>query len=97
MKPRLPKRLPPEKRMRIYDESIPQEEQKWIEFRIVVPDEETKQQLQAAFEYLHDNRLIDTDFMAVNAAVHSYLEPPDSISPFVVDSKLFNKLKKSNI
>ena len=70
---------------------------KWIEFRIVVPDEETKQQLQAAFEYLHDNKLIDTDFMAVNALVHSYLTPEreeGTRNVIIVDPDLFHKTKQ---
>ena len=82
--------------MRKYDESIPQEIQKWIEFRIVVPDEETKKQLQAACEYFHDIWEIDTDLMAVNALAHAYLEPPDSFDAFIVDPKLFKKLKNEN-
>lgn len=46
--------------------------------QIVVPSEFDKAQLLLAFEYLHDNRLIDTDLMAVNTIVHLY-EQPDII------------------
>lgn len=87
----------PEKRMRVYDDSVPQDKQKWIDFRIVVPDKNTKKQLQAAFEYLHDNRLIDTGFMAVNAVVHAYLDEArekGTESPILVDRQLFTEIKQ---
>jgi hypothetical protein len=48
----------------------------WLRMtEIVVPTERDKAQLLAAFEYLHDNRTIDTDFMAVNLLVHTYMNP----------------------
>lgn len=51
----------------------------WLRLtEIVVPTERDKQQLLQAFKYLHDNRTIDTDFMAVNLLVHTY-ENPDLI------------------
>ncbi len=93
----IPKWIPPEKRMNRYDQCAPNSKQKWVDFRIVVPDEETKQQMEAAFEYLHDNPLIDTDFMAVNAVVHGYLTPEREkgvIPCIIVDSVLFNQMKQ---
>ena len=93
----LPKWIPPEKRMRSYDESITQEKQKWVDFRIVVPDEDTKKQLLAAFEYIHDNRTLDLDYMAVNSIAHSYLTPKlekDSICRVIVDPDLFKRMRQ---
>lgn len=43
--------------------------------KIVVPTEYDKDQLIKGFKYLHDNRLIDTDLMAVNTIVHQYQCP----------------------
>lgn len=42
---------------------------------IVVPTERDKQQILQAFKYLHDNRIIDSDFIAVNSLVHTYMNP----------------------
>jgi hypothetical protein len=81
--------------MRVYDDSVSQEKQKWVMFYIVAPDQDAKEQLEAGFEYLHDNRLIDTDFMAVNAIVHSYLNQYREAgckSCIIVDPKLYKKL-----
>ena len=92
-----PKWIPPEKRMRVYDESIPQKDQKWVQFMIVAPDRDTKEQLQAGFEFIHDSSLMDHgDFMAINSIAHSYID--DSlgdkgvISPIVVDKELYRTL-----
>lgn len=92
-----PKWIPPEKRMRVYDESVSQEKQKWVDFRIVVPDEDTKNQLSAAFEYIHDNRTLDLDYMAVNSIAHSYLTDmpdPGDLNRFIVDSELFKQMRQ---
>jgi hypothetical protein len=97
--------IPPEKRMKTYadyglgDDTIPMDDPRWKNIRwnkfvIIVPTEWDKQELQAAFEYFHDNKLIDTDYLAVNALAHAYCEPPDSVSPIVVDEKLYNKTSK---
>ena len=95
--PGMPKWVPPEKRMWVFDETLPIDKQKWVKFKIVVPDQETREQLRAAFEYIHDNRIIDTDFMAVNALAHSYLY--DEIekgveSPIIVDPIQYKMLEK---
>ncbi len=100
VKKSIPKWIPPEKRMKTYsdygytDHNSDISKVKFPKFRIVVASEDDKQQLQAAFEYLHDNRLIDTDFVAVNCLVHSYCEPPDGISPFVVDDDVFHHMEQ---
>jgi 3-polyprenyl-4-hydroxybenzoate decarboxylase len=69
----------------------------FVKFLIVVPTEDDKKQLQAAFEYIHNNRHIDTDFIAVNQIAHSYLDSklekghPEII---VVDSDLFSDVNR---
>lgn len=106
--PGFPKWIPPEKRMKTYadygigDDIVPKSDPrwkkvKWVDFRIVVPDEETKQQLLAAFEYIHDNRTLDLDYIAVNTIAHSYLTPElesGCKDIIVVDPSLFKKLKR---
>lgn len=63
---------------------VNEDDPKWIIInKIIVPSEFDKQQLILAFKYLHDNRLIDTDLIAVNTIVHVY-QRPDII---VVDNK----------
>lgn len=57
-----------------YDEALV--EQKWVTIEsIFVPSEYDKAQLLAALKYLHDNRTIDTDFIAVNYLTHLYQNP----------------------
>lgn len=107
-KKNIPKWIPPEKRMKTYEDfgivgHVPQDSPKWkkvkwIDFRIIVPDQYTKDQLLAAFEYLHDNKLIDTDFIAVNAVVHAYetldnTNPP-VINPILVDPEMLYRAKQ---
>ena len=71
----------------------------FVDFLIVVPSEDDKKQLLAAFEYFHDNKLIDTDFIAVNQLAHCYVTPelekghPQMI---VVDPDLFRDVQKES-
>ena len=95
--PIYPKWIPPEKRMQVYDESVPPEKQPWVQFMIVAPDQYTKDQLQAGFEFIHDNNsVMDNDFMAVNSIAHSYiddtLDDKGVICPIVVDKPLYRML-----
>ena len=93
----VPKWIPPEKRMRVYDESVLPEKQKWVDFRIVVPDNDTRGQLLAAFEYIHDNQTLDLDFMAVNSVAHAYLTPEreKGATPcIIVDADLFKRMRR---
>lgn len=54
-------------------------DQKWVTItEIVVPSQEDKDQLLKAFEYIHNLRTIDTDFLAVNTIIHMY-ETPERI------------------
>ncbi len=92
------KYIHPEKRLKRYEDygyrKFPDniKRVKFTKFKIVVPTKKDKEQLQAAFEYLH-NRDIDTDFIAVNQVVHEYDygEPskPDNI---IIDKNIFNSL-----
>jgi predicted GNAT family acetyltransferase len=92
-----PKWIPPEKRMRVYNESILQKDQKWVQFMIVAPDQDTKEQLQAGFEFIHDNNhVMNNDYMAINSIAHSYIDESlggkGVISPIVVDKELYRQL-----
>ena len=56
----------------------PEEEQDFSEdfffkYKIVVPDEETKQEMMEAFRHIHGSS-IDTDNVLVNQLAHEYLE-----------------------
>jgi hypothetical protein len=93
----LPKWIPPEKRMWEWDESLPPEKIKWVNFMIVAPDQATKEQLQAGFEYIHDSTILDdNDFTALNAIAHSYIDDTlgdkGVISPIIVDKELYRQL-----
>lgn len=95
------KYVPPEKRLIRYEDYGYRKfldnikRVKFTKFKIVVPTKKDKEQLQAAFEYLH-NRDIDTDFIAVNQVVHEYDygEPskPDNI---IVDKDFYKQLTEN--
>jgi hypothetical protein len=62
--------------MALWEEDVPQENQKWVTItKIIVPTEYDKQQLLKAVKYIHDLRSIDTDYMAVNTISHLYCRP----------------------
>lgn len=68
---------------------------KWVNYVIVVPTEDDKKQLQAAFEYFHDNDEIDTDFIAVNQIAHTYID--ETLDPkhpilIIVNPELFKTI-----
>ncbi len=66
---------------------------KFTKFKIVVPTKKDKEQLQAAFEYLHNQWDIDTDFIAVNQVVHEYdHDDPREPDNIIVDKDLYNSL-----
>jgi hypothetical protein len=94
----IPKWIPPEKIMWKDDESVPMDKKKWVDFRVVVPDEATKKQLLAAFEFIHDNNsVMDNDFTAVNSIAHSYLTPErekDCPCRVIVDADLFKRMRQ---
>ena len=89
------KYIPPEKRMKRYEDfeydTLKDDiyKVKWTDFQIVVKTEKDKKELQAAFEYLH-NKDIDTDFVTVNQLVHEYINSP--YSRIIVDHDLYNQL-----
>lgn len=61
----------------------------WPKFKIVVPNEYEKEQLQKAIKHIHFSN-IDTDYVYVNSLAHQYQEQCD----IVVDEKLYKKLSK---
>ena len=63
----------------------------WTNFKIVVPTEKDKKDLQEAFEHIHYSD-IDTNFVPVNQLAHLYLD--EAAYMIVVDEDLFNKLPK---
>ena len=96
--PKVPKWIPPEKRMKTYEDfgvtgpGGDITKVKFTKFRVVVPTEEDRKQLQAAFEYFHDNPLIDTEFVTVNQLAHSYLDDENVI---VVDEDQYRRLEQA--
>lgn len=66
----------------------------WTKFTIVVPTEEDRLELMAAFEHIHYAD-IDTDNIVVNQLAHQYMD--DTVvegakNNIVVDLELYNKL-----
>lgn len=98
-----PKWVPPEKIMRQYRKNMSihadLSKVKWVNFRIVVPTEDDKKQLQAAFEFIHDSPVMDTpeDYIVINQLAHSYLDEKrekGAESPILVDESLFKQTKQ---
>lgn len=58
-----------------YDESAGNDQKLCTITEIVVPTEYDKDQLLRAFEYIHNLRTIDSDYLAVNTVMHMYLCP----------------------
>ena len=48
----------------------------FFKFKIIVPDEKTKEEMIKSFKHLHDSHDIDTDLVLVNqlVQVHTYEE-----------------------
>ena len=96
------KYIPPEKRLKRYEDYGYREfpdnikRVKFTKFKIVVPTQKDKEQLQAAFEYLHSQWDIDTDFIAVNQVIHEYDQDdpkiPDNI---IVDKAIYKQLAEN--
>ena len=81
--------------MKKYNES---EETHWTKYKIVVPTEEDKLELEMAFEHLHDTDC-DTECVAVNQLIHEYLTPEltgdeRTKNNIIVDKDLYEKLNK---
>ncbi len=68
-------------------------ETKFFDYRIVVPTEKDRKQLIKAFEYMHNLRCIDTDYILVNQLVHEYEhEFVPEHSNIIIDKELFEKI-----
>jgi len=65
---------------------------KWTKFKIVVPTEKDKKELEETLHYLH-NSDIDTDYVTVNQLVHTYLNEDEGYeNNIIVDKELYYKL-----
>jgi hypothetical protein len=68
----------------------------WVKYKIVVPTEEDKKELEEAFEHLHYSD-IDTDNIPVNQLVHEYYTAersgdPNTKNNIILDKELYNEL-----
>jgi hypothetical protein len=69
---------------------------KWTKYKIIVPTEEDKKELEMAFEHIHYSG-IDTDNIVVNQLAHEYLTEertgdPQTRNNIIVDKELYNRL-----
>lgn len=81
--------------MRSYDDK-PIEDIEWVKYKIVVPTEEDRKELEEAFEHLHYTDC-DTNFVPVNQLIHEYYTPERSGDPrtknnIIVDKDLYEKI-----
>ncbi len=72
------------------------EKVRWTKYKIIVPTEEDKKELEMAFEHIHYSD-IDTDNVVVNQLAHEYLTEevtgdPETRNNIIVDEELYNKL-----
>lgn len=83
--------------MKTYDDK-PISDIKWTNYKIIVPTQEDKEELEEAFEHIHYSD-IDTNYVTVNQLIHEYLTPersgdPATINNIIVDTELFKKLQQ---
>jgi hypothetical protein len=69
----------------------------WTKYKIVVPTQEDKIELEKAFEHFHYSD-IDTEYVTVNQLAHEYLTPErtgdtKTKNNIIVDKNLYDKLK----
>jgi len=69
----------------------------WTKYKIVVPTQEDKLELEKAFEHFHYSD-IDTEYVTVNQLAHEYLTPErtgdtKTKNNIIVDKNLYDKLK----
>ena len=74
------------------------EDIRWTKYKIVVPTEQDKKDLEEAFEHLHYTDC-DTNNVPVNQLIHEYLTPERTgdertKNNIIVDTNLFNKLNR---
>lgn len=86
------------KHMKRYEDYKDIKDVKWTKYKIVVPTEEDKKELEEAFEHFHYSD-IDTDNVAVNQLAHEYLTEErtgDSrhINNIIVDAKIYQELNE---
>jgi hypothetical protein len=82
--------------MESYDDK-PIEEINWTKYKIIVPTEQDKLDLEEAFEHLHYTDC-DTNFVPVNQLIHEYLTSertgdPKTINNIVVNKELYEQLR----
>ncbi len=66
---------------------------KWTKFKIIVPTEEDKKELEEAFEHIHYADDVDRDYVVVNQISHHYLNESEGyVNNIIVDKELFDKL-----
>lgn len=76
----------------------PTSEINWAKYKIIVPTEKDKRDLEEAFEHLHYTDC-DTEFVPVNQLVHEYLTPErtgneKTKNNIIVDKDLFEYINK---
>lgn len=86
------------KHMKRYEDYQDIKDVKWTKYKIVVPTEEDKSELEEAFEHFHYSD-IDTDNVAVNQLAHEYLTEertgdPRHINNIIVDAKIYQELNE---
>lgn len=84
------------KHMRRYEDYENIESVRWTKYKIVVPTEEDKKELESAFEHFHYSD-IDTSNVAVNQLAHEYLTEeitgdPQTRNNIIVDAKIYESL-----
>ena len=70
----------------------------WTKYKIIVPTEKDRRELEEAFEHFHYSD-IDTDNVTVNQLAHEYLTEertgdPQTKNNIIVDEKLYQELNE---
>ena len=79
----------------------PIEKIKWTQYKIVVPTEKDKKELESAFEHIHYSD-INTNYVAVNQLAHEYLTPERTgdnrtKNNIIIDKDLYCSLRGNSL
>jgi hypothetical protein len=76
---------------------VPAEKIKWTKYKIIVPTEEDKKELEQAFKHFHDSDC-DPNYVVINQLIHEYLTPeatgdPNTKNNIIVNKELYEQFR----
>ena len=69
---------------------------RFTKYKIIVPTQEDKEELEMAFRYIHDEAQLDSDNVVMNQLMHEYLTSDvmdGGYNNIIVETGVYDKLK----